>query len=181
MKTNQWPGTKITIMMQSIAMILRIILIYIIVKLANCSAYAETADYLQMTLNPYELMWPTTNGTALANHHAGQQFTAARTNDDRTQIDNRNQHAYAKPATNNDIEASQRIDRTNSIGDSLERLQQANKLYLESANDLPVVEQLRPKRNADRQDMCDMAECTCKTEMKFLTVDCHFEQVSCNI
>lgn len=34
------------------------------------------------------------------------------------------------------------------------------------------------KRMADTQDMCDTSECECKIETKFLTVDCHFQQVS---
>lgn len=34
------------------------------------------------------------------------------------------------------------------------------------------------KRMADTQDMCDTSECKCKTETNFLTVDCHFQQVS---
>lgn len=34
------------------------------------------------------------------------------------------------------------------------------------------------KRMADTQDMCDTSDCECKIETKFLTVDCHFQQVS---
>lgn len=34
------------------------------------------------------------------------------------------------------------------------------------------------KRMADTQDICDTNECKCKTETKFLTVDCNFQQVS---
>lgn len=34
------------------------------------------------------------------------------------------------------------------------------------------------KRMADTQDMCDTNDCECKIETKFLTVDCHFQQVS---
>lgn len=41
-----------------------------------------------------------------------------------------------------------------------------------------IVESSRYERAAESQDLCDTSECKCTHESKFLTVDCHFQQVS---
>lgn len=182
-------------MTQSAAMILRILLIYIIVKLVNCSANAEMTDHSQMTLNRYESMEPTNESNNVNSRRISQQplaivksYNNDNDHNDHLRIDNGNDSNYAKIAANNDSKSSQRIKHTksttnyatNSIINSFKSSSSntSNNLYLELVNDLPEFESIRQKRQTNRQDMCDEAECTCKSEMKFLTVDCHFQHVS---
>lgn len=48
----------------------------------------------------------------------------------------------------------------------------------ENSDAQSIIESQMHKRDAEPQDMCDTNECKCKQETKFLTVDCHFQQVS---
>lgn len=48
----------------------------------------------------------------------------------------------------------------------------------ENSKTQSIVESQKYKRAIEPQDICDTNECKCKLETKFLTVDCHFQQVS---
>lgn len=73
-------------------------------------------------------------------------------------------------------ESSQRI------GDDIVYLPNSTGYYNEPRNEnsdkQSIVESQMHKRAVEPQDICDTNECKCKFETKFLTVDCHFQQVS---
>lgn len=72
-------------------------------------------------------------------------------------------------------ESSQRIE------DDIVSLPNETGYYrYENSKTKSIIESPRYERAADTQDMCDTSECKCKLESKFLTVDCHFQQVSLN-
>lgn len=129
------------IMKRSIPFVLRIILIYIIVKLFNCSVNANTV-YIETALNR---SLPT--------------------------IGLFNDISIKRQYLDYDEVPSQRIDGKSTIENQLENLQDEN-------NQLIDTEVARDKRNTERDDICNIAECACKTDTRFLTVDCQFQQVS---
>lgn len=52
--------------------------------------------------------------------------------------------------------------------------------YIENRyeNSKSIVKSEKYKRSVEPQDICNTNECKCKHEATFLTVDCHFQQVS---
>lgn len=140
--------------MRSIPFVLRIILIYIIVKLFNCSVYAEQTEYLGTALNDRQqklFALPTGSGP----------FTF----DGDSRAPNDEQFQSSQSTDENNVEFPSK---------SNENILLDNNGKFDSSNETTT----RHKRQSERADICNIAECTCKLETKFLTVDCHFEQVS---
>lgn len=141
-------------MMRSIPFVLRFILIYIIVKLFNCSIYAEHTEYLGTALNDRQQKLsalPTGSGL----------FTY----DGDSRAPNDEQIQSSQPNHEDNIEFPSK---------SNENILLDNNGKFDSLNETTT----RNKRQSERADICNIAECTCELETKFLTVDCHFQQVS---
>lgn len=147
-------------MMRSIVILSQIVLIYIIVKLVNCSAYTEQS---QSTFNQFIL--PTNILNAI-----DDDISAVNKKTENVILSQNSSNYYAEKAVEIAIESSQSQQMTQSDRNENFYFEQFNK------NRHPKSERL--KRDSEALDVCDTNECKCKFETKFLTVDCHFQQVS---
>lgn len=141
--------------MRSIPFVLRITLIYIIVKLFNCSVHADQTEYLGTALDDHQkklFALPTSDGGLF-------------TYDGDSRAPNDEQIQSSQPTDEINIEFPSK---------SNENILHDNNGAFDSLNETTT----RHKRQSERADICNIAECTCKLETKFLTVDCHFQQVS---
>lgn len=138
--------------------------------LFNCSKCAEQAKFVHTTdgIN----MPANTLHTAISNFGESENDRSG----NKTSFDDEDKLNYAqkKMIIN---ESSQRI------GDDIVYLPNQNGYSHENRhknNDTHSidVESQMQKRAIEPQDICDTNECKCKFETKFLTVDCHFQQVS---
>lgn len=139
------------------------VFIYIIVKLFNCcAAQPHPTEYSQTTLNyhQYKLITLPTIGLFETNNNVSSER-------------HQNNDFLPHQLANNEIQSSQR--RFSVETNSTENYFDINK----NSTITSMLDKLpRNKRNAEREDICNIAECSCNTETKFLTVDCHFQQVS---
>lgn len=147
-------------MMRSIVILSQIVLIYIIVKLVNCSAYTEQS---QSTFNQFIL--PTNILNAI-----DDDISAVNKKTENVILSQNSSNYYAEKAMEIAIESSQSQQMTQS--------DQNENFYFEQFNKNRHPKSERLKRDSEALDVCDTNECKCKFETKFLTVDCHFQQVS---
>lgn len=131
-------------------------------NLFNCSVYAEQTEYLGTALNDRQQ-----KSTALLTSDGGGGSGGLFTYDgDSTAPMNDEQFQSSQSTDENDVEFPSKSNE-NSLLDN-------NGFEIDSLNETTT----RHKRQSERADICNIAECTCKLETKFLTVDCHFQQVS---
>lgn len=80
------------------------------------------------------------------------------------------------------LDYAHKSESSQGIGDDIVYLPKSTEYYNEHRNEnsdiQSIVESQMQKRAVEPQDICDTNECKCKFETKFLTVDCHFQQVS---
>lgn len=146
-------------MMRSIPIGLRIILIYIIVKLFNCLAYAEPTKTIQAALS-----------------HQQSDITSFSTFGIHTN-DELNARPYADEARRS-VRLAEQLTEEKKSKFSSDVKSTENYFNYDSGKFESIDKALRSKRGTERVDICAIAECKCRPETKFLTVDCHFQQVS---
>lgn len=80
------------------------------------------------------------------------------------------------------LDYAHKNESSQGIGDDIVYLPKSTGHSIEHRNEnsdtQSIVESQMHKRAVEPQDICDTNECKCKFETKFLTVDCHFQQVS---
>lgn len=154
-------------MKRPISFVLHICIITII--LFNCLICAEQTKLVQKTAG--------INGPANTLHTTISNFGESENerSDNKTSFHDEDTLDYAQKKTNIN-ESSQRI------GDDIVYLPNQVGYYIENRNEnrdtQSIIESQKHKRAVEPQDICDTNECKCKLETKFLTVDCHFQQVS---
>lgn len=145
--------------------------ICIILMLFNCSASAEHANFGATTVNRAISDVPTASLYVIN----GNQDVEHVPNETKPSL---SQHEDTFDSGHNEnIDESSQQNAVNLV--LLPKLAINNrKNRAENSETQPMVESQRHKRNSEAQDVCDTAECKCKSESKFLTVDCHFQHVS---
>lgn len=147
--------------------------------IVNCSVNAEHDKFTQMTVNRLAKRDVPTDGSLFV---ISNNKTTENNDDDSDNI---------KPSIYNDnpndtIEMSQRNESSQRAAVDFVLLPEflaANSGENRHENSKPnqsiqIDPRKQHKRTAETQDLCDTNECKCKTETKFLTVDCNFHQVS---
>lgn len=150
-------------MMRTISFVLRICIITI---LFNCSKSTEQTKFAQ-TVNGVGVHVPTNSLFTIGeSENVQSDGNQSRSFHDDNELD----HTQKKIIN----ESSQRtgdniVSSPNHVGYFIEN---------RNENSKSIVKSEKYKRSVEPQDICNTNECKCKHEATFLTVDCHFQQVS---